>query len=114
MQKASISRHKLKDYLLDKDHPLGGPKAAFFIANGFSPKNPEKLAKALLLHAERGQVSATTDTGYGIKYIIEGDLLAPNGQALKVVAVWLLDQEEGAPRLVTAYPAKVRSHGKTA
>lgn len=105
LQQAEISHHKLKNYLLDKNHVIGSPKAAFFIAHGFSPRNPDKLRKALLLHGAHNQVTEVKDMEYGIRYIIDGYLLAPDGQSLRVVAVWQIDKGKNFPRLLTAYPA---------
>lgn len=110
LQLAQVSHHKLKNYLLDNNQPAGGPKANFFIANGFSPSNPGKLKQALLLHAKQRPVAGVKDFAYGMKYIIEGELLTPNGQSPKVVTVWQINQGQNVPRLVTAYPAKVRQH----
>ncbi|MGX7703302.1 DUF6883 domain-containing protein [Methylobacterium sp. Gmos1] len=42
---------KLVHYLLNVDHPKGGPKARFFLAFGFDPARPEVMAEALILHA---------------------------------------------------------------
>ncbi|WP_245524468.1 DUF6883 domain-containing protein [Methylobacterium nonmethylotrophicum] len=40
---------KLVHYLLNVDHPKGGPKARFFLAFGFDPTQPETMAEALIL-----------------------------------------------------------------
>ena len=38
-----IEESKLRDYLLSIDHPVGGPKARFFLDHEFSRENPKEL-----------------------------------------------------------------------
>ncbi len=46
-QSAVIPLEKLTDYLLNLSHPVGGPKARWFLALGYSPNRPEQLANDL-------------------------------------------------------------------
>ena len=50
-ENAFIEEAKLTSYLLNLAHREGGPKAAFFVAFGFSPGAPDVLAEALLEQA---------------------------------------------------------------
>jgi hypothetical protein len=34
--RAIVEQHRLRQYLLNPAHPVGGSKAAFFIAHGFT------------------------------------------------------------------------------
>jgi hypothetical protein len=47
-----------------------------------------------------------TETGFGPRYLIEGELRAPDGRTPHVCTVWQLDKGQLAPRLITAYPLK--------
>ena len=47
-ERAVVAAAKLKAYLLNLGHPKGGPKARFFLANGFTD---ETLERALRAHA---------------------------------------------------------------
>lgn len=105
-QSSHIDEGKLANYLLAFSHPVGSTKARFFEGIGFKIGDPDALRLALLLHLKENDVSSTTDTAFGTKYIVDGPLLAPNGDLPIVRAVWFIESGEQAPRLVTAYPLK--------
>jgi len=104
--KPVVPIEKVRDYLLKLDHPDGGPKAAFFIAGGYTPDRPEELASALTRHfMDNPPANKTPDRFGGMRVTIEATLITPNGRAPKVRSVWTIDEGETAPRLITAYPA---------
>jgi hypothetical protein len=43
---AVVSEAKVRDYLLNANHPVGGPKAAWFASIGYTVDNWEDLANA--------------------------------------------------------------------
>ena len=45
------------------------------------------------------------DDEFGRRFYGRGHLATPSGQPLRLVTVWLIRSEGGAPRLITAYPA---------
>jgi hypothetical protein len=49
-------------------------------------------------------VTRTRETGFGTRYLVEGDLPAPDGRSPLVRSVWQFDYGTVAPRLITAYP----------
>jgi len=79
-------------------------KARFFKGFGFRREAPEQLAAALLAHAAGHDVSELQPTPFGVKFLIEGPLKAPDGRAPIVKAVWVVEAGSTAPRFVTAYP----------
>jgi hypothetical protein len=83
-----------------------GKKARFFEAFGFRAEAWNVLAEALREHAARHDVTTTTETGFGPRYEIDGNLHAPDGRRPRVRVIWQLDHGEVAPRLITAYPAE--------
>ena len=102
---AVVALEKVTEYLLSHTHPTGKHKARFFVAIGFSPDIPSALQEALLNHARTHPVWNEEATPFGIKYIVEGALAAPNGSTPSVRVVWILESGSHAPRLVTAFPA---------
>lgn len=101
---AFVPRSKTASYLLSPDHDDGGAKAKFFLGYGFTQINPDQLGRALLQHAADHEVTEVVESQYGVKYIVEGDMLMPNGSVKGVRSVWIIDAGTTAPRLVTAYP----------
>jgi hypothetical protein len=102
---AVISREKIVQYLLNLDHPDGRSKAALLGHAGFSADRPEELEQALRaqhlsLAAKKGKLSA-----YGEKYEVVGPLAGPRGRVM-VRSIWIIRQEEAAPRLITLVPEK--------
>jgi len=43
---------------------------------------------------------------FGSKYVIEGSLIAPDGQTVQIRAIWFIEFGTANPRFVTAYPLK--------
>ena len=92
------------DYLLNPAHRHGGSKARFFALFGFRPEAWEVLAAALRSHGQRHEVSKEKQTGFGLRYEVEGELVAPEGRRPRVRTVLQVDEGQIAPRLITAYP----------
>ncbi len=103
MENAIIARAKIADYLLNLDHDEGGGKPKFYLAFGFTRNEWLKLADALRTHAETYQVSWTEQTDFGMRYIIEGMVITPDGRNPDIRAIWFIDNEQDFPRLVSAY-----------
>jgi hypothetical protein len=95
---------KLTDYLLRPDHPVGGSKAAFFQAFGFTRERPAIMAAALVDHPERNPVSAVETGPWGVKYIVRCHLRTPDGRDPCILSVWIVTPGSALARLVTAYP----------
>ena len=103
---AVVEREKVVDYLLNRAHRYGASKAEFFFKYGFRLDQWQALAQALLEHGQKHDVINVTETGFGPRYLIDGELLSPDGRAPRVRTVWQLDRGQLAPRLITAYPAE--------
>ena len=102
--KAVIERAKIADYLLNPAHRYGASKARFFTAFGFRIEKWERLAEALREHGCRHEVARVRETGFGSRYVVEGELNTLTGRRPQVRTVWQLDAGAVAPRLITAYP----------
>jgi hypothetical protein len=103
-----VEREKIVNYLLNTEHPYGSSKAAFFAAHGFKIERWEQLANALRQHGQTHDVKRAKETGFGPRYSVEGELIAPDGRFPLIRSVWQLDGGEVAPRLITAYPLENR------
>jgi hypothetical protein len=103
--KVIIDESKLRDYLLSIAHPVGGPKARFFVDHGFSRENPEELEDALREHLQLRQSEQRIVGNFGIKWIVKGPIPCPDRRSPVIQSVWIQDFDGKAFRLVTAYPS---------
>ena len=105
-ERAIIDLHKITGYLLNPRHPDGASKAQFFARFGFALDKPDALADALREHARGHPARKLKRTAYGVTYAVDGPLPALDGRTPQVRSVWIVLEGEGAPRLVTAFPAR--------
>lgn len=103
-ERAVAGQEKICGYLLNAHHRYGASKAKFFTEFGFRLESWEVLADALREHGRQHEVSKEKETGFGPRYEVDGELVAPDGRRPRVRTVWQIDQGETAPRLITAYP----------
>jgi hypothetical protein len=103
-ESAIVEREKICGYLLHAEHRYGASKAKFFTGLGFALESWEVLADALRRHGQRHEVSKVKETGFGPRYEVDGELVAPQGRRARVRTVWQIDRGETAPRLITAHP----------
>ena len=101
-----VDREKITEYLLNPKHRYGASKARFFRGYGFELARWELLAEALRQHARHQEVSRVTNTLFGPRYELSGNLRSPDGRGPMVISVWQLDHGKVAPRLITAYPCR--------
>lgn len=102
--KAIIPREKLLNYLLSANHIVGRAKAKFFRNLGFDENNAKEFHKALSDIAGENEVQETKKSPFGIKYIIDGDLISPIGRKVRIRTVWIIENNHSIPRFVTAFP----------
>ncbi|PVY87829.1 hemagglutinin repeat-containing protein [Pantoea ananatis] len=96
--------NKLTNYLLAKDHPVGGSKAEWFDkALGFNKGNSSELAKQIVF--EPSKAVKTAETQHGVKYDQVISITGANGRTIDVKFGWIKNND-GVVRLVTAIPAK--------
>jgi hypothetical protein len=100
----TIGEDKVAQYLLNVDHPKGGPKAEFFIAHGYRPEATTNFLLALFDHGKPGHLVSETPTEFGIKYVYEGPMLMADGSTPRVRSVWHKGTDDVRRLLVTAYP----------
>lgn len=97
-------KDKLYNYLLDPDHPKGGPKAKWFKeALGFTRENMDDLAKQLVFNPTKAVQTEITE--FGTKYNQIISVKGANGRTIDVLTSWIKN-EDGVIRIVTAVPTK--------
>lgn len=99
-----VEQAKIVGYLLNPAHRYASSKERFFCKFGFDLEKWEVLAEALREHGRTHDVGRVSDTGFGPRYTVEGELRTPSGRRPHVRSVWQLDEGAIAPRLITAYP----------
>ncbi len=99
-----VEREKILEYLLNPLHRYGAAKERFFTAFGFRVDSWQILADTLREHGRTREIVRAYETGFGPRFIVEGELNAPDGRRPRVRSVWQFDEGTIAPRLITAYP----------
>ena len=73
-------------------------------ASGFSADAWEAFAQALREHASQNEVVRIEDSPFGKRYIVEGELSAPDKRKPRVRVIWFIKIGQNVPLLVSAYP----------
>lgn len=101
---AWVEEAKITRYILNREHPEGGPKAKFFLKRGFIPDEWEGLADALRHHAKENKVVREVPFRFGIKYTLDCHLPTPDRSNPCIRTVWEVRPGDDRPRLITAHP----------
>ncbi|HEX3313587.1 MAG TPA: hypothetical protein VHR72_01795 [Gemmataceae bacterium] len=99
-----VAKEKITEYLLNPLHPDGASKATFFATLGFKNEEWSLLAEAFKELALRFDIVKSVASPHGTKFVVDGVLATPGGKMPKVRTIWIVDDDEQTPRLVTAYP----------
>jgi len=103
--KIIVPPDKVLSYLLNADHPVGGPKARFFKQIGFDNDEPQRLASALVAQARTGAAVRQLRGPWEL-WRVRGPLMAPNGRSYMITSVWRWSAENDSFLLVTAFPGR--------
>lgn len=98
-----VAEAKIREYLLNRDHPEGGSKARWFYSLGYNLIDWELLAIDLLAIARNCTNFDTERSRFGIKYKARGLAGRAGHRSDPVMTVWIVEDAD-PPRLVTAYP----------
>jgi hypothetical protein len=97
---------KLRDYLLDREHPVGGPKASLLARFGYSSDDWQRLERDFReQHLTRDAVEQPASE-YGRLFLIRGAITGPNGRSVILSSVWMIRHGEDIPRFITAFPGE--------
>jgi len=102
-QRAVIAPGKVRNYLLNLEHPDGGSKAVWFHSIGYTRDQWQVLADDLMAIARECEAFDAETTQFGIKYRASGSVGRPNYRPGRVQTGWIVEDDD-PPRLVTAYP----------
>ena len=103
---AYVSTRKIVEYLLSETHTAGKSKAKLFRSFNFDETNVNQFEQGLIKIAQNESVTETTETPYGTKYVVDGELETPRGIIIHLRTIWIIETGEKIPRFVTAYPFK--------
>ena len=101
---AIIAQEKMRDYLLQWRPE--NDKSQFLAQAGYTKQHAHRLAddiRGQLLNLE-AEFEGTTE--YGDMYRIVGSLVGPNGRALRVKSIWMIESATKKTKFITLYAAK--------
>lgn len=101
-----IAANKLTDYLLQWRPE--NDKSQFLAQAGYTAADANKLADDIREQLLCRECEFVETTEYGDKYRIRGVLIGPSGRALRIVTIWMKENETGVTKFVTLFPAKER------
>ena len=101
--RALVEEKKILEYLLNPDHPVGGSKAKFFVARGFTSAEWAEFRSSLISHAQTNAPTRRVRTEWGLRYTVECNCSTPDGRNPCIRTVWEIGADE-RPRLLTAIP----------
>ncbi len=102
-ERAVVTEKKVRDYLLNPNHSVGGLKAAWFASIGYRIENWQDLIYDLLLLARSVDDFVAKPSPFGVKYEVTGRIGRPGYRPADVITVWIVEGNN-SPRLITAYP----------
>jgi hypothetical protein len=103
---AVVSDEMLFQYLLNRNHPVGGPHAHLFEhLFGINLTTPQRLRSALLAAAREQEAIPGKASALGEKYEVRFQMTGKRKRHT-VLSVWIIFSGTKVPHLVTAYVEK--------
>ena len=99
-----VDETKIVGYLLNIESRDGWGKANFFLARGFLIEEWTIFADALRIHAKNNPITSIRQSEWGIKYVVDCTIAAPNDDNYCIRVVWIHHEDDSVPRLITAHP----------
>ncbi len=100
---AHVEDVKVRDYLLNPGNLQNQGKAGQFERYGFVRDHWQVLADALCKHPTINPVVRMVSSPHGVKYVVECSLETPDHRNPCLRSVWIIEDGQDRPRLVTAY-----------
>ena len=101
--RAVIPAAKLRDYLLNEDHPENRGKARLLRALGYGREDWGRLEEDLRQQHLVRDATLGNPGLYGASYRITAAITGPRGTAT-MVSIWIITWEADLPSFVTMYP----------
>jgi hypothetical protein len=104
-ERASIAIEKLRDYVLNPDHPSGQNKARVFKSIlGFERRHAFALAEIIRDTLSRAAALKNEESAYGNRWESHHEIFGFDGRSAIVSVAWLFRVEEPEiPDLITCY-----------
>jgi hypothetical protein len=67
-----------------------------------------KIQGGVFPQARENEVLLSTETEFGVRYVIDGWVVSPTAAQAEIRTVWFVHPGEEIPRFVTAHPARRR------
>jgi hypothetical protein len=99
-----ISPEKITEYLL-KWQP-DNDKSKFLARAGYSSDNWQQLLEDIRTQILPIEAELMRKTAYGDLFRIKGKLHGPNGIALRVITVWMVEHASRQTKFITMFPDK--------
>ena len=103
-----IAPSKLHSYLLKWRRR--NDKSGWLARAGYTQENWRLLEHDLRTQLLPLSAKPIDSTEYGQMYEIKGNLIGPNGVALRVCSVWITEKETKQTKFVTLYPYRGNEH----
>jgi hypothetical protein len=105
LERASIAIEKLRDYVLNPDHPLGRNKARVFKSMlGIERKHAVAFAEIIRDTLGRSVATKNEESRYGSKWETHHEIVGLSGRSAIVSVAWIFKVEEPEiPILITCY-----------
>lgn len=84
--------------------PYWWSESGFLLHHGFTLEQWQVLAERLLHHAFENEVVASDENPHGVRYAVDGPLIAPTGKSLNIRTAWFINHGSETPRFITAHP----------
>jgi hypothetical protein len=102
-EEAQVDIRKLRDYLLNPDHPEGKHKARLFSAAlGITAQDAEALRDLLLAAVQTNDAQLGRKDNYGQRYTVDFVIKWRGSQAL-LRSGWIIEHNSTTPRLTTCF-----------
>lgn len=101
---AVISIEKMANYLLTWRPE--NDKSRFLALAGYTENDAVRLANDIRQQLLTLDAELEGNTEYGDVYMMVGSLVGPNGRALRVTSIWMIERSTSQTKFITLYPAK--------
>ena len=101
------SERKIKDYLLNLNHPIGGTKAKFLQdVLGYNAQDSRLFYNNIVNAIVKRVPNETIKTEYGIKHVYNTKLVGKYSKSISVNIVVIVQKDKGRVtyKIVTVYP----------
>lgn len=97
-----IAPGKVTQYLLRRR--IENDKSAFLALAGYREATADRLLADIREQILPLEAEHIEETEYGTKYRIRGELVGPNGRALRILTIWMTEIATKQTKFITLFP----------